>query len=174
MQASKSNPNRRWLESAGSLGKGDVCTQPRVVYDLKFLFLAVTLTGIWTATTRFLSISGVILLAIYMLTYLFGCWKTRRATLFVLPALYIPIFAAILLTGQIKSAIVQVALESPGFLFAAIFAPMDWPTSRIILVLSTLAIFFSAVMAARPSKRHATVISCLVLLACCLVLLVAS
>lgn len=63
-------------------------TGPR--FGLKFLFLAVTVAGIWGALFRVQSGWSMGVVSVILLTWLFGCPRTRRATLLVAAAMYLP------------------------------------------------------------------------------------
>ncbi len=65
----------------------------RPKYDVRLLLLATTLAAVWLALWPTTSVGGRVVLAVFSFTYLFGCYATRRAVLFVLPSMYLPVVA---------------------------------------------------------------------------------
>ncbi len=59
-------------------------------FTLRFLALATVLAAVWFAMWPITSIASRVVLAVIVLTYLFGCARTRLAVLVMLPAFYVP------------------------------------------------------------------------------------
>ena len=59
-------------------------------FTLQFLALATVLVAGWFAMWPITSIASRVVLAVIVLTYLFGCARTRLAVIVMLPALYVP------------------------------------------------------------------------------------
>lgn len=62
----------------------------RPKFDLNFVTLLVGLAAIWVAFAPWLSWPSLGVLAVFLLTFLFGCWRTRWATLVIAPSMLIP------------------------------------------------------------------------------------
>ena len=86
-----SNPSKRESEEV-------VCPAPqsplqgyrRPKFDLDFLSWLIGLAAIWLAVAPWLSWYSLAVLTVMELTFLFGCWRTRWATLAIVPATLIP------------------------------------------------------------------------------------
>lgn len=59
-------------------------------FDLSFFTLLVGLAAIWVAFAPWLSWYSLGVLAVFLLTFLFGCWRTRWATLAIAPSMVLP------------------------------------------------------------------------------------
>lgn len=62
----------------------------RPKFDLDFLAWLIGLTAIWLVFASWFSWYSLAVLAVMELTFLFGCWRTRRATLAIIPAMVVP------------------------------------------------------------------------------------
>ena len=58
--------------------------------DLNFFSLLAGLAAIWVALAPWLTWPSLSVLGVYLLTFLFGCWRTRWATLAIAPAMVLP------------------------------------------------------------------------------------
>ncbi len=69
------------------------CTHPtgyqRPQFDLRFLLTLTTIAAIWSALFPIMQWGSVAVLTVIGLTYLFGCWRTKRSVLVLLPCVYI-------------------------------------------------------------------------------------
>jgi hypothetical protein len=143
------------------------CDTRRPRYDLRFLFTALTLAAIWLSLCWITTIASQVLLAIYAMTYLFGCWKTRRAVVFVLPAMYVP-YTWLLLAWPWHDYCwhwIARLWQLPGLLAEVALHPSSPLVSALVTSLTTLGFFFCAIFAARLSLRAAWITCCITLLA---------
>lgn len=145
----------------------NACVRPRWQFDWTFLFALMTLVVLWAALLTITTTASKIILAIYAMTYLFGCWKTRRATLWILPAMYIPyvwLFAdwSKWPISQYRWQWIEMLWHLPGLMVEAALHPLSEGWLQIVPSVATLAFFFTAVMLARPSLRLAIVTSIIV------------
>ena len=62
----------------------------RPKFDRKFFVLAGSLAIVWAVSTLVFHRGSVVVLAVVILTFLFGCWKTRRSVLAMTPSLFLP------------------------------------------------------------------------------------
>lgn len=62
----------------------------RPQFNLRFLFLAMILAAVWTSLTFVQNPGSLVVLAIVMLTWLFGCPRTKYATLLTAIAMLLP------------------------------------------------------------------------------------
>ena len=142
------------------------CDARRPQYDMQFLLTALSLSALWLSLWGITTLASKTLLAIYGLTYLFGCWKTRRAMLFVSPALYLPYVW--LITDWPWDAYrrqwIAMGWQLPGLLAEAPWHPLPEVPFAIVTSLVTLGCFFTAIFAARPSLKAAWITSLVVLL----------
>jgi hypothetical protein len=139
------------------------CDARRPRYDLRFLFTTLTLAAVWLSLLWITTLASQILLAVYALTYLFGCWKTRRAVVFVLPAMYLP-YAWLLFAWpwhDYRWQWITQLWQLPGMLAEVAIHPSPPLVFALVTSLTTLALFFCAIFAARLSLRAAW-ITCLV------------
>lgn len=139
------------------------CKSQRPQFNLRFLFTALTIAALWLSLFWFTSIASQVLLAIYGLTYLFGCWKTRRAVLMLLPAMYVP-YAWLLKDwpwSDYQRQWIAMVWQLPGILAEVAIHPSGKVVFGVVTSLATLMVFFCGIFAARPSLRSAW-ITCLV------------
>lgn len=62
----------------------------RPKFDLNLLTLFLGLAAIWLLFAPWMSWYSLGVLAVFLLTFLFGCWRTRWATLAIAPAMMAP------------------------------------------------------------------------------------
>lgn len=136
-------------------GKGSECgtslwKPPK--FDLRFLFLILTLTAIWLALRRVQNVGSMSVISIIMLTFMFGCPRTRNAVLTVVPAMYLP-FAWLLGYVMPFDAYHWSCLESwgqlPGFLPGGFF--WEPPGTEFVAAAITVILFFAGVLSLRFS-----------------------
>lgn len=126
--------------------------------NLRFLLLTMGVAGLWFGMLPITAIGSRIVLGVYGLTYLFGCGRTRRAVLFVLPTLYLPYLWLISAgwpsewTGY-RWYWIEIAWQLPGLPMEMAMHPLNAPWFDVVTVLTTLFVFFAAVMIARISLR---------------------
>lgn len=124
------------------------------------------MTAVWVSLWGITTLASKAIVAIYALTYLFGCWKTRRGMLFVFPALYLP-YAWLLADwpwNAYRQQWIAMGWQLPGLVAEAPFRPLSELPFALLTSLVTLACFFSALFAARPSLRAAWITGLVVLL----------
>lgn len=73
----------------------EVCERKRPGYqppqfNLQFLLWLLGLSAIWAASFRIFDWGSLIVLAVIELTYLFGCSRTKKSVIAVVPAMYLP------------------------------------------------------------------------------------
>lgn len=59
-------------------------------FDLRFLFIITGLAAVWTSLSFVLDRFSLAVITVVMLTWLFGCPRTKRASLIVAAATYMP------------------------------------------------------------------------------------
>lgn len=139
------------------------CESQRPQLNLRFLLTALTIAALWLSLFWVTSIASKVLLAIYGLTYLFGCWKTRRAVLMLLPAMYVP-YAWLLDDwpwSEYQRQWIAIVWHLPGILAEVATHPSGKVVLAVVTSLATLVVFFCSIFAARRSLRSAW-ITCLV------------
>ncbi len=167
-------------ETAGPAGRSDAAghmpialadSQERRQFSLRAIWLATTLTALALVSAPFLSGWGRGMLAIYCLTFFFGCWKTRRGLLWVLPAMYAPYAWVFFLdTAPWRSYNVfwrGLFLQLPGLPVELIFHPMSDSWMQALTGIASLTMFFTVLLLARPSLRAAVLASSTLLLISC-------
>ena len=131
----------------------------RPTFDLKFLWLATTLAAIVAALAPLANNASRVILAVYALTFLFGCWKTRRAMLFVLPAMYLPYGWVVVEARRSWRGYnlywLGMFFQLPGLPFEMTVHPLSEFWLQLLTLTATLALFFVVLMLARPSRRMA-------------------
>ncbi len=83
-------------------------------FTLQFLALATVLVAVWASLWPITSVGSRAVLAVIVLTYLFGCARTRRTVLLMLPAFYVPQLFAFLVKGQAQRLWSEVFWLMPG------------------------------------------------------------
>ena len=142
----------------------NACAKPRLQFDLNFLVTAMSVTVLWVACLAFTTVASKILLAIFALTYLFGCWKSRRAVLGLLPAMYLP-YAWLFANwnewpfSPYRWQWIAMLWQLPGILVEVAMHPLSDIWLHIVTSVCTVVFFFAALMIARPSLRAAIVTS---------------
>lgn len=145
------------------------CDSARPQFNLQMLFTALTLSGMWLALAAITSVGSKIVLGVFGLTYLFGCWKTRRAVLSVLPAMYVP-YVWLLADWQgwpwrdYHWYWIGMLWHLPGLPVESIMHPTSEFWFQTLTAVSTLLLFFFAVVMGRGSLKAALWTSLLVLL----------
>ena len=156
-------------EQADCLDQDSCSAMPGFRFDLHLLLAAMAFSLAWLAAFQVSNVPSLVLLAIYGLTYLFGCWKTRRAVLWLLPAMYSPYIWLLgnwqaRPWGEFPWPWIAMYAELPGFLVCQALAPQSRFWSQVLSGLCITVIFFSAVMCARPSPKAARITALVVLL----------
>ncbi len=139
-----------------SSGKGSECgtslwKPPK--FDLRFLFLVLTLTAIWLALQRVQNVGSMSVISIIMLTFMFGCPRTRKAVLTVVPALYLPfvwLLVYIVPFNAYHRACIQAWGHLPGLLPSGFF--WNPPGTELVAATTTVVLFFAGVLALRFSN----------------------
>ncbi len=127
-------------------------------FDLRFLFLVVTLAAIWFALLRFQNWGSMSVISVIMLTYLFGCPRTRNAVLTVVPAMYLPFswpFLELLSRDNYWIGFLTWG-EAPGLVPGFYFIPYHFDTlmaNWLAPIVFTLFIFFGGVLSIRFSNK---------------------
>ncbi len=143
------------------------CDARRPPLDLRLLFTAMLLAALWSSLVAITSVSSKVVLAIMALTYLFGCWKTRRAVLYLFPAMYLPYFLWLLgdwPSDEYRQQWIAALWHLPGMLAGSLIYPPNVPTFQIISSLATLSLFFALLVPARISTQAARNTSGIVIL----------
>lgn len=160
-------------EKASSTGGAPECSSfnpfERPKYDVRLLLLATALAAVWLALWPTTSVGGRVIMAVFSLTYLFGCYATRRGVLFVFPAMYLPVVAAyISLDGQSWGSRWRGGFDlwlHPGCAVSLFLGPSSSSWFLSGAVLSTVVFFLIAVSFARASRWMTVVTALIVLLA---------
>ncbi|MEZ6133734.1 MAG: hypothetical protein R3C53_02375 [Pirellulaceae bacterium] len=131
-------------------------------FNLQLLIVVLLASGIVLALTPFFDWFGLALTIVYALTFILGCWKTKRATAYVLLGLYVPL-AWTLGAAQMRRPWPFWYL--PGLPFTMLAVPASYLAWRESVSLgATLAIFFTAILLARPNNRSAVWVAILLFL----------
>jgi hypothetical protein len=142
-------------------------TGPR--FGLKFLFLAVTVVGIWGALFRVQNGWSMGVVSVILLTWLFGCPRTRRATVFVTAAMYLPFVWLLLIDypwNEYRWQWIRMWGSLPGLLPMRVCSSSDsvyLPGSMIL----TAAGFLTAVTTIRFVRSAWYWMTVLVTIICC-------
>ncbi len=143
------------IQKSCDQGTCDCYQRPQI--DLAFLFTLMLLVALWLACWSWTSAGSKVVSAIMALTYLFGCWRTRRAVLVLLPGIYVP-YVWLLFDWPWDSYRLQwIALlwQIPGLVVEMVVHPLqDW-LFELVTVMATLVFFFAALLPARWSHRSA-------------------
>lgn len=139
-------------------------------FNLMFLFLLLSLSGIWLALFPVTSIGSKTILAVIGLTFLFGCWKTRRAVLFLVPAMYVPYLWLIAdwqdtTWNSYRWQWIEMLWQLPGLLAEVMVHPLSNIWFEVVTTITTISIFLAIVLTARRSRWAAILTSIIVLLA---------
>lgn len=145
------------------------CAATRPHCDTRFLFTAMTIAALWIAMFAVTTVGGKILLAIFGLTYLFGCWRTRRAVLLVLPAMYLPYLWLVWdwtdwPWHSYRWQWIAIWWQLPGLLVEMTMHPLSESWFAFVTTVASLAAFFSFIMLARVSWGFAWITCVIVLL----------
>ncbi len=134
------------------------CSAARPQFNLAFLFTAMFLVALWSLSFWGTTTGSKVVLAVYALTYLCGCWKTRRAVLCLLPAMYLP-YAWLLAASHwdgYRLQWVAMVWQLPGILAEVLFHPLDGWLFQVVTAVATLMVFFIAIIPARFSFSAAS------------------
>lgn len=132
----------------------------RPKFDLKFLLLATLLAAIWLAGYSWLSRFSLGVLAVMLLTFLFGCRRTRGATAALVPALIAP-YAWIFWDAShpwdsYRRLWAGMLFELPGILSAVIWRVAGGSgesAERLCAAITTVLLFLLLVTGARISRN---------------------
>ena len=136
--------------------ESDVCSQ-RPQFGLSFLLTSLLLVGTWAACFAWTVAGRKVVLAVFVLMYLFGCWKSRRAVLFLLPAMYLPyswVFAGWPWDSYQRQWI-AILWQLSVLVAEMIVHPLDGWLFEFITASATLVLFFAFLMPARRSVHAA-------------------
>lgn len=123
-------------------------------FDLKALFALITWAAISTSLWSILTFASHVLLSIYLIVFFIGKPNTRRATLVLLPIMYLPY---LWLFWDISDYPwhgyrwdwIGMILQLPGLLAEIPFHPLDGIGFEVITCFATLVFFSSFVLLAR-------------------------
>ncbi len=128
-------------------------------FNLQLLMVAITLAAVVSALSPFIDGRSHIVISIYALTFLFGCCKTRRAVLFVLPALYLPFAWMVLSSGPFEFVRVADFWYRPGLSLLGQTQATGMSPVDLLAIALTLLVFFVAILLGRTSSRAAAMVS---------------
>lgn len=122
--------------------------------DLKVLFALITWAAISTSLWSVLTFTGHFLLSIYLIVFFIGKPNTRRATLVLLPIIYLPYLWLFWDIGDYpwngyRWEWIGMMLQLPGLLAEIPFHPLDGIGFEVITCSATLVVFSSVVLLAR-------------------------
>jgi hypothetical protein len=147
----------RWLHERWAFQLGE-CDSRLPELNLQWLFLALVLLALVAVLSLVVDGKSHILVSLYAMTFLFGCCKTRRSVLFVLPSLYLPCAWWVLSGGKFDSVQVAGFGYLPGLQVATLFLSGMPGWRQSLSFFMTLAVFFGAVILGRPSSRGAALV----------------
>ena len=143
--------------------QGDACSPVNKPNSRSDLALALGLSILLGTQVLFVQAESLAVLSVYVLTLIFGCWKTRRAVLMVLPALHFPFAAIYALHSEPFGVYYTDFWQLPGSSFLTAVSrnlrnePDIWFAWQASL--STVILFLAAVLPARPSRRAAIAVA---------------
>ena len=125
---------------------GDTLWRPPK-FDLRFLFLTTSLVAVWSSLALVLDALSLTMIATVMLTWLFGCPRTKKATWLVAAAIYIP-FGWLILIDYPWNEYRWMWISMWGYVFGIVPIKM-MPAAHLIedpgTWLAPLALLFTAV-----------------------------
>lgn len=129
--------------------------------DARLLLTGAVLLAAWASLFAVTTLGSKVVLAVVALTYLFGCWKTRRGVLYLMPATYVPY---IWLLGfwpvnHLHTSWFATLWQLPGLPVTQSIITTPGTTFEIISSLATLALFFACLAPARKGPRAALITS---------------
>lgn len=127
----------------------------RPKFDRKFFGLAAALAVGWAATIPIFSWGSITVFAVVILTFLFGCWKTRRSVLAIAPCLFFPylwLLGAELAALQPRE-VISIWLLMPGLLAVFTLDPTSETQFQIVTAVATVLQFLIYVTLGRISIR---------------------
>lgn len=143
---------------ATSIGKG--FWNGRVSFKISNLISAAALAGVWLALTPVTSLASRFVLAAIMLTWLFGCWRTRRAVYVMLPAIYVPHLWIFLIRdypwNENRQLWAAMFWQLPGLVpseLLRLFGVHALPGRIAGMAIAAVALWLAAVTLGRPGKR---------------------
>lgn len=143
------------------------CDSRTPTIDARLLITGALLFAAWASLFAVTTLGSKIVLAVFALTYLFGCWKTRRGVLYLAPAMMVPYgwLVGYWPGNQLHTSWFATLWQLPGFTLAKSLFATTGTTFEIISGLATLLLFFAFLTPARKSQRAALVTSGLLALA---------
>lgn len=131
-------------------------------FDIKFLMLATAALAVWLTLWSATSVGSKVVLAVVMLTFLFGCERSRRSVAWVTPALFLPYCWLMWDWGrnawhEERGEWFFRLWQLPGVLLDVGTHSMFDPWFSILTVIGTLAVFFTLVTLGRVSRTLSVV-----------------
>lgn len=138
-------------------------------FDIKFLMMSTAALAVWLTLWSATSVGSKVVLAAIMLTFLFGCDRSRRSVAWVTPALFLP-YCWLLwdwnrnVWHEERGEWLSRLWQLPGVLLDVGMHSMFAPWFSVLTVVGTIAVFFTFVMLGRISRPLSVVASVLALL----------
>ncbi|MCA9126826.1 MAG: hypothetical protein KDB22_07070 [Planctomycetales bacterium] len=140
------------------------CSYGRPSFSLRSLFLLATLAAALAALLPVSSVGSCCVLAAISLTISFGCPRTQRIALLLVPILYLPYLWLFVDLGQSRWSSyrwqwIGMYWQLPGLLFELSVHPLDEFWFQLVTATATIVIFLLLVTIGRTS-RLAAVLTC--------------
>ncbi len=138
-------------------------------FDIQFLMLATAALAVWLTLWTVTSVGSKFVLAVVLLTLLFGCGRTRRAVIFVVPGLFLPYLTLLLrfnrgMLNDSSYPAIAYLWQLPGILAATGQQRAADLGFIVLTVIATLFVFFAFVMLGRVSPLFSKIAGVLALL----------
>ncbi len=129
--------------------------------DARLLLTGAVLLVAWASLFAVTTLGSKVVLAVVALTYLFGCWKTRRGVLYLMPAIYIPYVWLVGLwpVGHLQSSWFATLWQLPGLPLTQAIVTTPGTSFELISSFATLLLFFACLAPARQSPPAALMTS---------------
>lgn len=140
-------------------------------FDLSFLMIATAAIAVWLSLWPVTSAGSKVVVGVVMLTFMFGCHRTRRSVAWVAPGLFLPFGLAAGFADIPFDNFRSHLWQLPGILLDCGYTIGSlW--FDVFTVLGTLAVFFTLVMLGRVSSTLSYIAGALALVfAACNVLI---
>ncbi len=129
----------------------------RPQFDIQFLMIATAALAVWLTFWSVASLGSKVVLAVVLLTFLFGCNRTRCSVASVVPGLFVPYLWLMWDWRQLdwqsqRNDWLPYFWQLPGILLDAGLHPVWGHWFSVLTVFGTLAVFFAFVMLGRVSR----------------------
>ncbi|HBE71910.1 MAG TPA: hypothetical protein DDW52_27525 [Planctomycetaceae bacterium] len=132
-------------------------------FDISFLMIAMAIIAVWLSLWPITSAGSKVVVGVVMLTFLFGCRRTRRSVAWVAPGLFSPFFLAAGAQRVPLDDFREYLWQLPGILLDCGYSfGSVW--FNVFTVIGTLAVFFTLVMLGRVSSQLSRVAGVLALI----------